>query len=163
MKFLIPKKKPSTNLILNGTDVNTLRQDTAGLIVKSRTDNLSRIRKYILDVTGKYGIEQDITDKIILAVDEACTNIIKHAYQSKPDNDIIINAFFKNGKFIINITDFGKGFNPELIPDPDMPSYLKQRRVGGLGMHLMRTLMDKVEYHSQKDKYNKLVLEKNIN
>ena len=64
MKFLIPKKKPSTNLILNGTDVNTLRQDTAGLIVKSRTDNLSRIRKYILDVTGKYGIEQDITDKI---------------------------------------------------------------------------------------------------
>lgn len=143
--------------------MNALKPDTAELIVKSRTDNLSRIRNYIKGITSEYGIDKTITDEIILAVDEACTNIIKHAYQSKPDQDIIIHAYFKNGKFIIDITDFGRGFDPDLIPDPDMPLYLKQRRVGGLGMHLMRKLMDKVEYHTKKDKCNRLVLEKIVN
>jgi serine/threonine-protein kinase RsbW len=60
------------------------------LVVKSRTENLSQIRNFICDFTSDMGFSTEAIDNIMLAVDEACTNIIKHAYKSYPDGEIII-------------------------------------------------------------------------
>ncbi len=99
----------------------------------------------------------------MLAVDEACTNIIKHAYKSFPEGEIVIHLKFDHKKLTVEIKDYGKAFEPELIPPPDLQKYYRQRRIGGLGMYLMKTLMDEVKYVSIPGKYNQVLLSKNIN
>lgn len=132
------------------------------LIVKSRTENLSRIRDFVNTFALEAGITPDVVENIILAVDEACTNIIRHAYKSYPDGDLIIKVKFSQSRFFVSIIDYGKSFEPETIPDPDLQRYYRQRKVGGLGMYLMKTLMDDVKYISIPGKYNEVLLSKNI-
>jgi len=136
---------------------------TKKLIVKSKTENLSIIRDFISSSAAEAGVAADAVENIILAVDEACTNIIKHAYKSFPDGELIIKTKSTLSRFIISITDYGKSFEPEMIPEPDLQKYYRQRRVGGLGMYLMKTLMDDVKYISIPGKYNEVMLSKNLN
>ena len=114
--------------------------------IKSQTDKLHNVREFISDAARKAGFDDEATSKIALAVDEACTNIIKHAYKFAPDKDIEIGIKKSNGRFEIVITHRGKLFDPDTIKSPDMKEYLTHYRHGGLGMHLMRLLMDAVEY-----------------
>lgn len=128
------------------------------IVVKSRTENLSKIRDFISAAAAKAGFNNESVENIMLAVDEACTNIIKHAYKSFPDGDIIIELSSSNSKFKILITDYGTSFEPDLIPTPNVQKYYREHRVGGLGMYLMKTLMDSVEYKSVPGKYNQVSL-----
>jgi serine/threonine-protein kinase RsbW len=133
------------------------------LKVKSRTENLSKIREFIQGFAFSIGFKQSAIDNIMLAVDEACTNIIKHAYKSFPDGEIIIKLSCEEKKLIITIIDYGVSFQPEQIPEPNIQEYYRQHRVGGLGMYLMKTLMDDVKYISIPGKYNQVLLSKSIN
>ena len=136
---------------------------TKKLVIKSRTENLSSLREFISSNANEAGLTTNDIDDIILAVDEACTNIIKHAYQSLPNGEIIIEIDYNSKKFTIKLIDHGNSFDPETIPLPDLQKYLKQRKVGGLGLYLMKTLMDDVQYISVPGKYNQVLLSKNLN
>jgi len=133
------------------------------LIVKSRTENLSLIRDFVSKKASAAGLSKEDIENIMLAVDEACTNIIKHAYKSYNDGEIVINLEFNAQKVLISIIDYGNTFNPDSVPDPDLQKYYKNGRVGGLGMYLMKTLMDDVKYISVPGEYNKVLLSKKIN
>lgn len=135
---------------------------TRKLTVKSKTENLSIIRDFIKTTTAEAGVASDVVENIILAVDEACTNIIKHAYKSFPDGELIIKTKSTLSRFVVSITDYGQSFEPDTIPEPDLQKYYRQKRVGGLGMYLMKTLMDDVKYVSFPGKYNEVMLSKNI-
>ncbi len=135
---------------------------TKKLSVKSRTENLSLIRDFVSISAAEAGLQPEVVENIILAVDEACTNIIKHAYKSFPDGELIVKTKSTNNKFIISITDYGKSFEPDAIPEPDLQKYYRQKRVGGLGMYLMKTLMDDVKYVSIPGKHNEVLLSKNL-
>ena len=132
------------------------------LKVKSKTDNLSVIRDFISSNAHKAGISTEAVDNIMLAVDEACTNIIKHAYKSYPEGEIIIKINYDINKFTILIIDYGKTFDPTSVPKPDLKKYYHEHKVGGLGMYLMRKLMDDVKYTTVPGKYNQVLLSKNI-
>ncbi len=132
------------------------------LKVKSKTDNLSVIRDFISSNAHKAGISTEAADNIMLAVDEACTNIIKHAYKSYPEGEIIIKINYDIKKFTILIIDYGKTFDPTSVPKPDLKKYYHEHKVGGLGIYLMRTLMDDVKYTTVPGKYNQVLLSKNI-
>lgn len=132
------------------------------LKVKSRTENLSQIRDFINSAASEVNLSKDIVENIILAVDEACTNIIKHAYKYSPNGEILINVKPSASKFVVSIIDNGISFEPETIPEPDLQKYYRQRRVGGLGIYLMKTLMDDVKYVSKPGKYNEVLLTKKI-
>jgi serine/threonine-protein kinase RsbW len=119
------------------------------LRIPSETDNLELIREFVTKVADKVGFNSDDVGKIELACDEACTNVIKHAYASDQNNgtkslDIMIKIDFD--KFTLIVTDHGKGFDPDSVKIPDMQEYLAQLKVGGLGIYLMKTLMDEVDY-----------------
>lgn len=133
------------------------------LVVKSRTENLSDIRNFIHSAAKSIGFVDEAIDNIILAVDEACTNIIKHAYKFYPDGKIIIRLNYSNKKLTVEIIDYGSSFAPDTIPDPDLQQYFNQKRVGGLGMYLMKSLMDDVKYSSVPGKYNSVSLSKKLN
>jgi serine/threonine-protein kinase RsbW len=142
---------------------NNSKNITKKLVIKSRTENLSSLRDFISDNANNAGLGTDDIDDIILAVDEACTNIIKHAYKSVPDGEIIIEINYNSRKFTIKLIDHGNSFDPESVPVPDLQKYLRQRKVGGLGLYLMRTLMDDVKYISVPGEYNQVMLSKNLN
>jgi serine/threonine-protein kinase RsbW len=132
------------------------------LVVKSRTENLALIRDFISSNASKAGFSKDEIDDMILAVDEACTNVIKHAYKYSPDGDITIEIKFDKSVFTITIEDNGISFNPDVVPAPDLQKYYREHRVGGLGMYLMKTLMDDVRYDSLPGKYNRVSLIKKL-
>ena len=130
------------------------------IVVKSTTDNLSQVRDFTKSAAEKVGFSQDAIGKIILAVDEACSNVIKHAYKYSIDGEISVSLNFKKPKLVISITDEGTHFDPDLIPEPDIKEYHKQKKVGGLGMFLMKKLMDEVKYKNLSDNRNQVILVK---
>lgn len=135
---------------------------TKKLVVKSRTENLSKIRDFVSSNASEAGFNKDEIDEIILAVDEACTNVIKHAYKYSPEGDIRIKIRFNNSAFTITIEDDGISFNPDVVPAPDLQKYYREHRIGGLGMYLMKTLMDNVDYQSEPGKFNRVSLTKKL-
>ncbi len=124
---------------------------------KSSTDNLSSIRDFVKSTAQQVGFSKDISGNIILAVDEAVTNVIKHAYKYSEEGKILVSISFIKNKFSVSISDKGTHFNSKLIKDPNLEEYYKQKRVGGLGMFLMKKLMDDVKY-SQPQNRNKVTL-----
>ncbi len=129
------------------------------LKIKSTTDNLALVREFIKAAALDVGFNNEETGRIILASDEAVTNVIKHAYNYSKNKDIFVSVSFSKNKFSISISDRGKHFDPEKIKEPDLQKYYKEKRVGGLGIYLMKKLMDEVKYSKQNDR-NKVTLVK---
>lgn len=130
------------------------------LIVSSTTDNLAMIRHFINETANDIGLTEELKGKIMLSVDEACTNIIKHAYKYSSTGNINITVSVNKSQYKVTITDDGTHFHPEKIPDPDLVKYHQQKKVGGLGMFLMKKLMDEVVYKTLKNDRNQVVLVK---
>jgi serine/threonine-protein kinase RsbW len=128
--------------------------------ILSTTDHLLEVREFVAQAARDFGFSEEETSKIALAVDEACTNIIKHAYQYKPDQKITIAIFRQRTSFEISIVDEGKKFDPESIRPLNLKDHLSHYRRGGLGVYLMKTLMDKVEYNTLSGKKNEVRLTK---
>jgi len=118
------------------------------LKIPSQTNNLELIRNFVGEVAKKVGFEDKEIDKIELAVDEACTNVIQHAYKRQDGKDIDVAVKLDYQKLTIVVTDMGETFTPDQVEIPDLDKYLAELRVGGLGIYLMKSLMDEVEYES---------------
>lgn len=130
------------------------------LKIPSQTDNLELIRNFVAGLAKKVGFDEDESNKIELAVDEACTNVVEHAYQHDESRDIDIAIKIDYNKFTVIVTDKGRSFNFEELELPDMKSYLAELRVGGLGIYLMKTLMDEVDYRSKPGVKNEVKMVK---
>ena len=128
--------------------------------IESRTGNLLQVREFVLRAAREFGFSEEEASKIVLAVDEACTNVIKHAYQYAPDREIEIVIKPVKDRMQITVIDDGKSFNPSTAKLPDLKQHLSHYRRGGLGIYLMRSLMDKVEYKYAPGKKNEVRLTK---
>lgn len=126
--------------------------------VESRTERLIMVREFVSDAARSFGFGDEDVSKIALAVDEACTNVIKHAYKFDPTRFIHVSIRSGNGTFEVAIQDDGLQFNPALVQKPDMKEYLSHYRRGGLGVYLMKSLMDKIEYDYKPGRLNEVRL-----
>lgn len=138
------------------------RAGHAHLTIESRTEKLSLVREFVSEAARRFGFTEESVGKIALAVDEACTNVIKHSYNYAPNKEIDIRIGAENGIFEVVITHQGKTFDPDSVKSPDMREYLSHYRKGGLGIHLMRSLMDTIEYRIRPDKKSEVHLSKRI-
>ena len=129
----------------------------------SQSDNLSIIREVVAKVAGIVGFDSDDISKIELAVDEACANVIKHAYGKNSGQTIDVQIKTDNKKLMVIVSDKGKGFKPENLQFPDMKEYLSEMRVGGLGIYLIETLMDKVDFDVRPGVKNQVKMIKYLN
>lgn len=122
------------------------------------------MRNFVSDAARRFGFSESEVGKIELAIDEACTNIIKHAYKYNPDGiiEIRVSTQKENAtpKFIVEIYDSGISFDSSKYTAPDMKEYFKKLRHGGLGILLMKKLMDEVEYGHMGDDHNSIRLVK---
>lgn len=117
--------------------------------ISASTEELSRVRSFIADFADEHGFSQKIAHEIQMAVDEACTNVIKHAYEYDKQRQLSLSVSYKNKKLIIKIVDDGKSFDPAVYTMPDLEKRIKSRKRGGFGIYLIRSFMDEVEYANE--------------
>lgn len=132
------------------------------LKIDSRTDQLVTVREFISRAAYAFGFNDEDVSKIALAVDEACTNVIKHAYHYNSNKKITITVQGRDGDFEVIIADTGRKFDPSKIQLPNMKEYLSTYKRGGLGVYLMKSLMDRVEYDIEPGKRNRVRLVKHL-
>lgn len=116
------------------------------LKVASAPENLETIREFIHDIALGAGFDSEAAGQIELAVDEACTNVIKHAHNYEYDKAMELLVLLDTQKMTITITDRGLGFDVNNVTKPDLRKYIHEAKKGGLGIHLMRSLMDEVQF-----------------
>jgi anti-anti-sigma factor len=130
------------------------------LTVRAEEPQLGRVRDFMVEVCEEAGFNARETSNTKLAVDEACTNIIKHAYRGAgATGDIRLRVEIGSGTVKIHLHDTGKHFDFTSITDPDLDQYVETGRKGGLGIYLINRLMDGVEYLGS-DAGNEMVLTK---
>ena len=128
------------------------------LEIDAKLENLSLIADFIETAMRQCSMAKSIYE-VQMAVDEACTNIMKYAYAGG-EGIVSISCGLDGSDFIITIRDKGRPFDPSSVPSPDLEADWEKRQVGGLGMHLMRKLMDEVSYNFDAEKGNTLTMRK---
>lgn len=134
------------------------------LKLPANSENLDIIRKFIAGIAENMGFSEEEIYQIELAVDEACANVIRHAYVEENTKDKNIHVSVKSKAALIEITiaDTGVGFNPDEIQTPNMDEYLKKMKPGGLGLHLIKTLMDEVNFRINPGVRNEVQMTKHL-
>ena len=119
----------------------------------SKSEVLSPLRKEMRHLLGEAGWEKKATEEILLAIDEALTNIIRHAYGVQPGAIVVLYEDSPEKTEII-LEDWGKKFDPTQVPTPELPRH----KPGGLGVHFIRTIMDRLVYDEAFKEGNRLHL-----
>jgi len=121
-------------------------------------NNLEGICDFVTTCANKAGLSESEVYAVQLAVDEASTNIIEHGYGQECPSRIDITCEPAEGGIKVVIFDDASPFDPTLIPDPDLNVSLEEVKPRGLGIYLMRKMMDEVSYESSPDKGNTLTM-----
>lgn len=132
------------------------------LRILPRTENLERIRSYIAGAISSTFLTDAERHGIVLAVDEACANLFTHAIAMRPTSEIELRIVVTEHDITIEIRDQSVAFDLRDVDQPDMAVYFREMRPGGLGIALIRRVMDQIDYQpaSADMPYNCLILRK---
>lgn len=116
----------------------------------ARFEFLDEIRELVASVARDGGFSDKAIYSLQLAADEAASNIIEHAYEGVSDAVLDLTCDMRGDEIIISMRDTGRSFNIKSVKEPNLKADLSERQIGGLGVYLMRKLMDTVNYESSK-------------
>ena len=122
---------------------------------------LAPIREFVTRVARNLGLCDKVIYDLQLAVDEACANVIEHAYDGC-GGDIEITIEPTREGIQVAIHDWGGSFDPDTVPVPDVTAPLENRQLGGLGLFLMRQIMDEVRFEFDTTRGNTLTMVKRL-
>ncbi len=133
------------------------------LIVKIKNDigAIAELREKVGAFCAANKMPLKSVNNVKLAVDEILTNVISYAFKDRDTHEIVVRAGLSQSFLHIEIEDDGWQFNPLRLPEPDIEKPLEERQIGGLGVYLVRKIMDGVEYRRENEK-NILIMKKNI-
>lgn len=109
-------------------------------------EQVEAARDFVGEMASKLALSPQAKHDLELVVTEALTNVVEHAYEFAENEAFELEVKAEEGSFTVLIRHDGKDFDPHQKADPVMQEYLAQRRVGGLGLYLIKKLMDEVEY-----------------
>lgn len=111
-----------------------------------RYDSLEKIAVLVQQAAQELGLDSCAAYAVETAVDEACSNIIEHAYGGENKGTIELTYSIEGCELIITLRDHGKRFNPKNVSNPNLSAPLKNRHAHGLGLYFMRQWMDEVRF-----------------
>ncbi len=127
---------------------------------KKDLNSLDGIFKFINEFSAKTGVDESVVFTINLVVEELFTNMVKYTYENS--NEILLQLKKNAEDLIIHLTDFDVDpFDITKTAEVDTKQSLEERRVGGLGIHLVKQMIDKIEYE-YKDRQSKIILIKHL-
>lgn len=122
---------------------------THKITVQASTEHLAQVRNFVAKHATAFGFDPQEVADIRLAVDEAYTNIIKHAYKNDAGKSVDIELGYNRTEFWVTLLDTGNAFDPSKYQTPDLSKKIKEKKRGGVGVYLIRKLMDDVEYQTE--------------
>lgn len=135
---------------------------TFSIHVPSSTENLVMIREFVTSIGTQAGLPPTEVAKLETAVDEACANVIEHAYGSDVTKEVSVRATLDDAILEIFVIDTGIGFDPTSVEQKELDKLVAARKSGGLGMRLIRSLMDEVHYQMIPGQKNELRMVKRL-
>jgi sigma-B regulation protein RsbU (phosphoserine phosphatase) len=130
--------------------------------LKNSLPEIERLARIADDFGQRHRLNAETSHNLKVVLDEILTNTISYAYADAGEHSIIARFYVEQGQLTVEVQDDGRPFNPLEIPEPDTQQLLEERPIGGLGIHLVRRLMDASEYRRQNDK-NILIVKLKIN
>lgn len=130
------------------------------LVLKNDIREIPRLEEFVSQTGTQEGVPPEGIDMLILALEEAVTNVINYAY-GDGEGEITLTAERQGDALVFEIKDRGKAFDPTQVGEPDVTLPAEERQLGGLGLFLIRKIMDGVHYRRIQDT-NILTLTKQI-
>ena len=130
------------------------------MVFPAQFEYLDEIRKFVGELARTSGFSDKEIYSIQLAADEAASNIIEHAYQDSSEGVLECSCGMEADRLVITMHDDGKPFDISRVKEPNLKADLSDRQIGGLGIYLMRKLMDEVHYESKPGRGNLLTMVK---
>jgi anti-sigma regulatory factor (Ser/Thr protein kinase) len=121
----------------------TLRNDLESLVAATQA---------LEELLDRHAVSPDTGHACILALEEIVTNILKYAYSDRAVHEIRFAASVTASHVVLQFSDDGREFDPLTAPEPDLDLPLEERPIGGLGIHLIRKLADRMEYQRAGDR-----------
>ena len=132
------------------------------LIMKNEMSEVGRLRAFFFSVCREHGIDDETAKTLNLALEEWVANVINYAYPKGMRGHVEVTVDVSDDVLTFVIKDHGAAFDPTQHEEVDIDAEIDERAIGGLGIHLIRAIMDTVEYQRTSDGYNRLVLTKRI-
>jgi len=132
----------------------------SGVFVNQRTE-IERVVEFAERFGDEHQLAAEVVMTIHLVLDEVVANIINHGYDDTAEHQIRVTLALDGSELGIRVEDDGRAFDPLQAPPPDLNLPLEERPVGGLGIHIVRSVMDAVEYQ-RSGNHNVLIMKKAI-
>jgi serine/threonine-protein kinase RsbW len=126
----------------------------------ARFENLVLMDALAAEAAVAAGLDEQAAYGVEMAVDEACSNIIEHAYGGETDAVIEYTHEIRRDRLIITLRDYGKPFDHTCVAQPDLHSDIGERDIGGLGFFFMCQLMDEIDFEFSSEDGNLLTMVK---
>ena len=131
------------------------------LVLKNEIAEINRLAIFIEELGEELNLPPDLIFNLNLVLEEAVSNVILYAYPKEEHQEITLTSSLTDGNLVFVLTDSGKEFDPTQAPDADITLSAEERQIGGLGIFLIRQIMNKVEYQ-RFDGKNVLTLGKQL-
>ena len=131
------------------------------IVLANEISEISRLNGFIEEIGEEFGLTPDVVFNLNLVLEEAVVNVINYAYPKEDHQWIYLSAKLQDGTIILVLTDTGKEFDPTMAPEADITLSADEREIGGLGIFLIRQIMNEVKYE-RIDGKNVLTLEKKL-
>ncbi len=131
------------------------------IVLTNDISEVGKLNAFVEEIGNEFSLSSDIIFNLNLVLEEAVVNVINYAYPKEEHEFIYLSAHMHEGSIILVLTDTGKEFDPTLAPEVDITLSADERPIGGLGIFLIRQIMNEVRYERIEGK-NILTLEKKL-
>ena len=122
------------------------------IVLPAHLEHLPAFIEAVKNAARSGGVDQKRFFDIELALEEILVNIMNHAYEGTNGDIQVVCRSDNQQSFIIEITDTGKAFDMTSVPPPDLSGAISERKIGGLGIHFVKKLTDKLQYRREGNK-----------
>ena len=144
-------------------DKELVMHNSFSVAIKNQLDQMPQVIESFEAFGEKNELSFGVIQKFNIALDELLNNIISYGFQDDLDHDINVDVELRNERLIITLTDDGVPFNPFRNDPPDTKLSIDERNIGGLGIHIVKNLVDEYDYKRQSDKNIITLVKYNIN
>ena len=132
------------------------------LVIKNDISEISKLATFIGELREELDLTPELNFNLNLVLEEAISNVILYAYGKEEQKEISLVAYLSDNNLVFVLTDSGMEFDPTKVPDADVTLSAEEREIGGLGIYLIRQIMNTVEYQ-RIDGKNVLTMRKELN
>ena len=116
------------------------------LVIKNDISEISKLATFIGELSEELDFTPELNFNLNLVLEEAISNVILYAYGKEEQKEISLVAYLSDNNLVFVLTDLGMEFDPTKVPDADVTLSAEEREIGGLGIYLIRQIMNTVEY-----------------